>query len=168
MGYIENCVCILYVAWYNIAYVSKSIKETAILTMSICHTPSLERASSSFNMSGQCWGHSRLIISTTMRERTSLMWLSSSKIFWVPCEEKIRKVSMWIIVILNYLLCIHCSKSMLYRHNPGQKQNKNWNHMNKPATAWETPWIKAFINFTVWSLKEICISGWVTQFASGH
>ncbi len=47
-------------------------------------TPWLVRASISFSISGQCWGHSLFIISTVIRDRTSLMWLSSSKMEWVP------------------------------------------------------------------------------------
>lgn len=47
-------------------------------------TPCLESVSNSISMSGQCCGHSRLIISTTIRDRTSLMWFSSSKMFNVP------------------------------------------------------------------------------------
>lgn len=47
-------------------------------------TPSLVRASISFSISGQCWGHSLFIISTVIRDRASLIWLSSSRIERVP------------------------------------------------------------------------------------
>ena len=64
--------------------------------MQIVHeslTPRLVRASISFSMSGQCWGHSLLIISTVMRERTSLMWLSSSRIERVPWQHPKQTIS---------------------------------------------------------------------------
>lgn len=47
-------------------------------------TPWLVRAPISFSISGQCWGHSLFIISTVMRDRASLIWLSSSRIERVP------------------------------------------------------------------------------------
>ena len=61
---------------------TKPWTDTAVL-----HTPCLERVSNSTSMSGQCCGHSRLIISTTIRDRTSLIWFSSSKMFSVPCKR---------------------------------------------------------------------------------
>lgn len=63
-------------------------------------TPWLVRVSISFSISGQCWGHSLFIISTTIRDRASLMWLSSSKIEWVPWKETIegiRAVQLWTV-----------------------------------------------------------------------
>lgn len=53
----------------------------------VFHTPCLERVSSSISISGQCCGHSRLIISTTIRDKTSLIWFSSSKISRVPWKR---------------------------------------------------------------------------------
>lgn len=47
-------------------------------------TPWLVKASISVSISGQCWGHSLFIISTMILDRTSLTWLSSSRIEWVP------------------------------------------------------------------------------------
>lgn len=51
-------------------------------------TPWPVRASISVSISGQCWGHSLFIISTMILDRTSLMWLSSSRIEWVPWWEQ--------------------------------------------------------------------------------
>lgn len=51
-------------------------------------TPWPVRASISFSISGQCWGHSLFIISTVIRDKTSLMWLSSSRIERVPWWEQ--------------------------------------------------------------------------------
>lgn len=55
--------------------------------IAVFHTPCLERMSNSISMSGQCCGHSRLIISTTIRDRASLIWFSSSKMFNVPWKR---------------------------------------------------------------------------------
>lgn len=55
--------------------------------IAVFYTPCLERVSSSISISGQCCGHSRLIISTTIRDKTSLIWFSSSKISSVPWKR---------------------------------------------------------------------------------
>lgn len=57
-------------------------------------TPWLVRVSISFSMCGHCCGHSRFIISTVIRDSASLMWLSSSRIEWVPWKKSAGRCKM--------------------------------------------------------------------------
>lgn len=88
-------------------------------------TPWLVRASISFSISGQCWGHSLFIISTMIRDRTSLMWLSSSRIERVPWEDQNRhQISVydcfiWIIRQMFTLLTAYCYHTCIWQQLHG-------------------------------------------------
>lgn len=88
-------------------------------------TPWLVRASISFSISGQCWGHSLFIISTMIRDRTSLMWLSSSRIERVPWEDPNRhQISVydrfiWIIRPMLTLLTAYCYHTYIWQQLHG-------------------------------------------------
>lgn len=91
-------------------------------------TPWLVRASISFSISGQCWGHSLFIISTMIRDRTSLMWLSSSRIERVPWEDQNRhQISVYDCFIWIIRQMFYAVNSLLL------------SHLHLTTVAWHTP-----------------------------
>lgn len=72
--------------------VARIKEENGLVGAKLFLTPIAVSASISFSMSGQCCGHSLLIISTTMRDRASLIWHSSSKIGCTPWNRKTRHI----------------------------------------------------------------------------